>query len=323
VIRFVQYNENEFQDKANLTFEQISQKVKKKYCNWWILPIQSTELVESIANAYEIHHLISEDILNTQHLPKVEIAENYIYLTCKVFRINHRRDIEPEHFNIILTQNNIFTFHESTENPIFEELVKKISHNFSRHRKHGNDYLFYSIIDQIVDHYLNVVEMLRDELEEIEDSLLSNRDQTTYKEIMMLRVELQQYRRYTDPLREGISKIRSEKHSLVSPTLVTYLRDIYDHLVHIQYNLDSTRDLLNNLIELHHTKMGTENNQVMKTLTIISTIFIPLTFLAGLYGMNFKYMPELNWKYGYPMVMAGLGFMGLSMYLYMKKKKWF
>lgn len=322
VIRLVQYNETEFQDKANLTFDQALQKIRKKLCNWWMMPINQPELLNAVSSEFGIHHLITEDIQDIRHLPKTEFSDSYIYLTCKVFRINNSRDIEPEHFNIIFTQNNIITFHEDTSNPLFEAIVKRISNSLSRHRKSGTDYLFYSILDSIVDHYLSIVEMLRDEIEEIEDAILNNVT-TSYKEIMLLRGELQQFRRYSDPVREAISKIRTEKHFLVSTSLLTYFRDIYDHLIHIQYNLDSTRDLLNNLIELHHTKMGAENNQVMKTLTIISTLFIPLTFIVGVYGMNFKYMPEIEWPYSYPVLVVLMLILASFMLVYMRKKKWF
>jgi magnesium transporter len=215
----------------------------------------------------------------------------------------------------------VLSFQEGNQN-IFEPVRKRIRNGTGRIRKSGADYLAYALADTLVDNYFIVTEAIEDRMEAIEEDLLTDLSQDALQEIHELKRDIIFLRRAVLPVRGLISKLEKSDSPLVSDNTHVYLRDIYDHIIQVAETLETFREMAVSLLEIYHSGVSNKMNEVMKVLTLIATIFIPLTFIAGIYGMNFKYMPELEWRWGYPLVWLIILLLGIVMLIYFKKKKW-
>ena len=323
-ITLIRYDETFFAEKdLSLPADFRSESEKDKQGITWlnIDGLQDIKLFEDIGELFGLHPLVLEDILNTDQRPKMEDYGDYIYLVLKNFHGQENGNLLSDQVSIILGKGFILSFQER-ESGLFDSIKDKISKNKGRIRKEGADYLAHAIIDNIVDNYFIVLESLEEKIEYLEDDLVKKTIPSTLEAIHILKRELILLRKSLWPLREAISSLERSDSPLINKSTVVYFKDIYDHTIAIIDTVETFRDMLSGMLDIYLSTISNRLNEVMKVLTIIATIFMPLTFLAGVYGMNFKYMPELEYRWGYFCVLGIMLVIALLMLRYFKKKKW-
>jgi magnesium transporter len=279
-------------------------------------------MLGKLGDCYGFHPLVLEDILNTDQRPKMEDYGEYVYIVLRSLEYNHQKDeIESDQISIILGQNFVFSFQEK-EGDTFDPLRERIRTGKGRIKKMGADYLAYTLMDSIVDNYFIILEKQGERIELLEEQLVTSPTPETLQTIHDLKREMIFLRKAVWPLREVVGSLERGESSLVQASTRIYLRDLYDHIIQVIDNVETFRDMIAGILDIYLSSVSNRLNSVMKVLTIIATIFMPLTFLAGIYGMNFKYMPELEWRWGYPLIWAIMLGTGICMLVYFKKKKW-
>jgi magnesium transporter len=288
-----------------------------------ITGLHDVGLLEKLAKAFEIHPLVMEDVLNTDHRSKVEEYDNFLFVVLKMLSMNEQQaEIIQEHLSLILGKGFVITFQEKAGD-IFDPLRERLKKQNSRIRKSGSDYLAYAIIDIIVDHYFILLELLNEKSAGIEERSIADDDKDLIKELQHLKRDIIFIRKHIWPMRETANRLSEEEFLLISPDLKPFLRDVYDHSNQIVDSVETLDEIITGIFDFYHSSMSFKMNEVMKVLTIIATIFIPLTFIAGIYGMNFEVMPELHWRWGYPAVWFLMTVIFVGMVIYFKRKKWF
>ncbi|MCK9554282.1 magnesium/cobalt transporter CorA [bacterium] len=322
-ITVIDYNESQFQEFETKDVDECFKLRNKPTVTWINVDgLHKIEVIEKLGNCFEFHPLLMEDILNTSQRPKFEDFGNYVYLTLKMLDINKKdASIESEQISIIIGKNFVLTFQEK-EGDVFNLIRDRLRHAKGRIRKQGPDYLAYSLLDAIVDNYFVILENVGDRISVIEDKVIDDPPQHTLKTVNTLKQDLIAIRKSIWPLRDTISGIQRSENTLIHKNSSIFFRDVYDHTVQIIDNIETYRDVVSSMISLYLTSLSNKMNEVMKVLTIIATIFIPLTFVAGVYGMNFKYMPELESPLGYPVIVISMGIIAVVMLIFFKKKKW-
>lgn len=285
--------------------------------------VHQVELVAKLGECFKLHPLVVEDILNTDQRPKLEDYGEYLFIVFRAFSCNGDLcAMETEQISLILGPNYVLSFQEK-ESTVFDKIRERIKTGKGRTVKSGADYLAYSLLDTIVDNYFIVLEHLGERMEALEDALVSNPAVKILREIHLLKRDLISIRRSVWPLREVLNNLQREGTVLISEPTRVYLRDVYDHAIHAIDTLETFRDMISGMLDIYLSSASNRLNEVMKVLTIIATIFIPLTFIVGVYGMNFRHMPELGWRWGYPAVLLFMAVISAFMVYYFKKKKWF
>lgn len=286
--------------------------------------LHDVPLIQKLGESIGLHPLVLEDVLNVEQRSKMEQFDNYVYIVIKMFHINKETaEISPEQVSIILAKNYIVTFQEGIEGDTFHDVRERIRTNKGIITNMTTDYLVYTLIDSIIDSYFLLLEILGEKIEELEEELISSPEKSTLTKIYSLKREMLYLRKTVWPLREAISRLERGESEMITRATHIYLRDVYDHTINVLDTIETYRDMLSGMLDIYLSSISNRLNEVMKVLTIITTIFIPLSFIAGIYGMNFKFMPEINWKYGYPVVLGGMFTIGLLMVIYFKRKKWF
>lgn len=284
--------------------------------------VHHTGIIEALGAHFEIHPLVLSDIVNTNQRPKLEDYQDYLFLAMKMVYFGPlEKALVFEQVSMVIGRNLVISFQES-EGDLFEPVRKRIRSSGGRIRKAGPDYLAYALIDTIVDNYFVIMERFGEKIEEVEEDLLQNPTEKIMQEIHGMKREMIHLRRTVWPLREVSGALEKGESKIINRSTRVYLRDIYDHTIQVIDTIESSRDILSGLLDIYLTSVSNRLNSVMKVLTIIATIFMPLTFIAGVYGMNFIFMPELEWRLGYPLVMMFMLVIGLSMLIYFKRKKW-
>lgn len=326
-VTLLSYDEDHYLEKNIDNIEEVlAFKDEPRVCWIHVEGIHDTSLLERLGDIFGIHTLVLEDILNTDHRPKMEDMGDYIFITlkrfCNVCDING--DITAEQVSIVLGPNYVLSFQER-EDATLEPIREHLRVSRGRIRKTGADYLTYAIIDIILDTYYGILETLGEKLETEEDVLVNNRDpgQSALRYIQHLKRDMIFLRKSVWPLRETISALERSESPLIKDSTAIFLKDIYDHTIQVIDTVETYRDMLSGMIDIYMSSLSNRMNQVMKVLTIIATIFIPMTFIAGVYGMNFKYFPELDWQWGYLYFwMFNLAIAAVMLILF-KWKKWF
>jgi magnesium transporter len=278
--------------------------------------------IEKIGQQYGLHPLVLEDIVNTTQRPKIDEYENYLFIVLKMLYYDEEEKIVSEQVSLVLGKNYVLTFQES-EGDVFDGLRDRIRTSKGRIRGLKSDYLLYALIDAVVDQYFSIIETLSNKIEDLETDIFAGEAREDVNiEVQQLKREILRVRRAIFPLREVINRIEKTENPLIYKRTITYYRDIYDHLIQVSENIDIYREMIWSLMDMYMTTISNRMNEVMKVLTIMSSIFIPLTFLAGIYGMNFNYMPELEYRYGYFVLLGVMFFMFLGLLFYFKRKKW-
>lgn len=296
---------------------------KEKPAIAWInvCGLQQVEVLEQLGRCFGIHPLVMEDVLNTDQRPKVEYFDEYVYIVLKMLFVRQgTNEIAAEQISLILCGNCVISFQEGED--IFEPLRERIRSGKGRIRKMGADYLAYALLDFIVDNYFAVLEKLGERVEFLEERLVASPTRDTLHAIHSLKREMIFLRRSVWPLREVVGSLERGESPLVGESAEVFFRDVYDHTVQIIDTVETFRDMLSGMLDIYLSSTSNRLNEVMKVLTIIATVFIPLTFLVGVYGMNFKYMPELRWPWAYPALWVIMITTAVLMLFYFRKKKW-
>ncbi len=318
-----QYTEEEFQHQQFSKANDALAAINLDQANWInVSAIHDTSVVQEIGEHFGLHPLVSEDILNTVLSPQYENYDEYLFITLKMMNFNEEtHHIEQEHVSFILTPHVLLSFQEQQKD-IFDPVRERLEAAKGRIRKRGIDYMLYALMDVVVDNYYNVTEEYNEQLILLEDSIIRNPSQDTMERITFYTRHVVELRKSVLPLQEALSKLINDE-SFVQATTRRFFQDVYSHLNQAVSTMETQREILNGLMNLYMSMLSNKMNNVMKTLTIIATIFIPLTFVAGVYGMNFQNMPELSWDWGYPAVMGFMLVTGLLMYIWMHNKRWF
>jgi len=284
--------------------------------------LSDTSLIEKIGSAFSINSLVLEDILHTSQRPKVEFYSEYMFAVMKmIYFDNESSRLTFEQISIVLTKNGVISFQEKPGD-VFDGIRRRIIENKGIVRSNKADYLAYLIMDAVTDHYFHILEKFGEDIEEIEDLIVYKPDTSSISALHEVKRNLIMLRKSVWPLREVISGIERDDTGIISKELRFYIRDLYDHTIQIMDTVETQREMTAGLLDIYLSTLSNKMNEVMKVLTIIATIFIPLTFVAGVYGMNFAFMPELHFRWGYPAVLIGMFVLFLGMLYYFRKKKW-
>lgn len=285
--------------------------------------IHEAAAIEEIGRQFKLHPLVLEDVMNAGQRPKVEEYDDCVFIVIKTLDWDNAQErIMIEQVSIVLGKGFVLTFQERAGD-VFDGVRDRIKNNKGKIRRVGADYLTYALLDAVVDHYFLAVEKMDELIDDVEATLTDNPARVDATELHLLKREVLVLRKTLWPAREVVGTLsRADVGDLIAPATEVYLRDVYDHVLQVSETIDVMRDILAAMVDVYHSALSTRMNEVMKVLTIISTIFIPLTFIAGVYGMNFENMPELKWHYGY---FASLGVMtgvAVGMFVYVKRQKW-
>ncbi|MCL4116694.1 UNVERIFIED_CONTAM: hypothetical protein GTU68_028723 [Idotea baltica] len=278
--------------------------------------------IEKVGQYYNLHPLILEDIVNTSQRPKIDEYNDYIFLVLKMMYYDENEKIISEQVSLVLGHNYVLSFQEA-EGDVFDSLRDRIRFGKGRIRNESADYLLYTLIDAVVDNYFLIIETMGNKIEDLEDNLFSGMTQGEIsQQIQSLKREILKIRRSIYPLREVINRIEKSETELIEDKTKHFFRDIYDHVIQISETIDIYREMIWSLMDMYMTTISNKMNEVMKVLTIIATIFIPLTFIAGIYGMNFDNIPELHYEHGYYILWGVMIILFIGMLYYFKRKKW-
>jgi len=284
--------------------------------------LHDTGIIEAVGTGIGLHPLTQEDILNTDHRPKCEDFETHLFIALKMLTYDTgNRQILDEQVSIVLGPNYVVSFQER-EGDVFDGVRTRLRQGKGRIRKMGADYLAYALIDSIVDGYFLILERLGEDIELLEEELIAEPTPQTLQKIHCFKREMVLLRKSVWPLREVISALQRDESPHMTEATDIFLRDLYDHTIQVMDTVETLRDIIAGFLDLYLSTISNRMNEVMKVLTIMASFFIPLTFIAGVYGMNFEHMPELGWRWGYPAVWFVMGFVSLAMLIFFKKKRW-
>jgi magnesium transporter len=323
-VTLITYDKDNYSRHEATSFKEISGKVMKDAVNWIHFDsLHNPSLIEEAGKLLRIHQLVLEDILDVGHPPKIEAYDEYIFLTMKAFkRQKEEGSFRFEHISLVLGKNFLLTFLEHKGDP-FDPIRERLEAGKGRSRGRSADYLFILLADAIVDQYFFADEIIDKENGDIEIEIYENPSESSVNRIVRQKKELNRFKKEVYPIAESFRLFLPVDSDLISPENIGYFNDINDHLKQIVDTINTYHESLTAMMEFYMIRISNQMNQVMKTLTLIATIFIPLTFIVGIYGMNFNFMPELEWKWSYPILMIAMLAIGLVMYIYMRKKRWF
>jgi magnesium transporter len=320
-LSIIDYDEKGLEEKELKTIEESFIYKDKPSITWINIDgLHDVEIIAKIGNEFDLHPLIMEDILHTNQRPKMEDFENYLFIVIRMLYYDKtENEIISEQLSLILWKNLVISFQESSGG-IFEPVKERLRKDKGRIRKMGPDFLLYALMDTVVDNYLIVLENINERVEELEEELISRPEPGTLEAIHNFKRELIFLKKSLWPLRDLIGILERGESELIQEKTTVYFKDVYDHTIHMIDTVETYRDLVSGMMEVFLTSISNRMNEVMKMLTIIATIFIPLTFIAGVYGMNFNYMPELSWRYGYFMALLIMLMVGIVMLIWFKRK---
>ena len=322
-INIIDYNEEHFQEKEVKSAGECFPYKDKSTITWINIDgVHEIKVIEEIGKLFNLHSLILEDIVDTDQRPKIKDFRDYIFIILKMLYCDKKsNEMKIEQVSLILGKNYVISFQER-EGDVFDFIRDRIRNNIGRIRKLGADYLVYSLMDAIVDNYFTIIEKLDEEIENLEDKVISQQNPANVQAIHKLKRDLIFLRKSVWPLREVISILERGESPLVLESTNLYLRDVYGHTIQVMDTVESLRDIISGILDIYLSSINTRMNEIMKVLTIIATIFIPLTFITGIYGMNFQYMPEIKWFWGYPLILSVMLIIGIVMVIFFKRKKW-
>lgn len=322
-MQLIDYSRDTIEEESIESVEEILPYIDKTTVTWLnVEGLGDVDLIASIGHALNIHPLVLEDILNTHQRPKFEEFDNYLYMVLKKLALEGEAfSVSYEQISILVLDNFVVTFKEKPDDT-FTPLKERLENGKGRLRSLGSDYLAYGILDSIVDQGFAILDSLDEIVESTEEKLLGNPSTDILVTIQRLKRELIHIRKSISPLREMLAAIVRTESVLIQEKTNIYFRDVYDHVLRIYESIDSYRDMLSGLLDIYISSVSNKMNEIMKVLTVFASIFIPLTFIAGIYGMNFEYMPELKWKWAYPTLWLSFVIIPVVLIIYFKRKKW-
>ena len=322
-ITVIDYDVQQLQEKKVADIREVLPMKDAPTVTWVNIDgLHDMELIQQVGEIFGIHPLTLEDIVNTGHRPKMEEFESYLLVVFKMLYFDDvKNHIETEQVSLVLGERFLISFQE-IPGDVFVPVRERLRKGKGRIRKSACSYLAYALIDAVVDHYFLVLEELGERIEALEQLLLSSPTDDGLRTLYEMKRELIYFRKQIWPMRELLNSITKEEPAFVDPSIRVFLNDVYDHTIQVIDTLESFRDVLSGLLDVYLSTVSNRMNEVMKVLTIIATIFIPLSFIAGLYGMNFEYMPELKWRWAYPALLSILLGIFIGMLAWFKRKKW-
>jgi len=307
-----------------LDLEECVSKLNDKQTVTWlnVNGIHDISLLQGIGNQFNLHSLTLEDIANTSQRPKIEMHDNYMFFTLKMLEFDReQKEVVSEQVSFVLSDSVLISFQEK-EGDVFTSVRERIMEAKGRVRTKNSDYLLYALVDVIIDHYFFIIEAIGDQLEYLEEGVLDDPSPETLEEIQRLKKELRDIRKAVFPLREGINSILRGESRYINQNIFKYYRDLYDHTISVIETVETHKEQLSSVKDLYLSSLSNKMNNIMKVLTIMASIFIPLTFVSGIYGMNFANIPELNWEHGYLYFWGLIITLTILMILLFKKQKW-
>ena len=323
-LTLILYNENIYEEKTLKSSADFVSLAKNFDGVIWlnIDGLHDEKTIEEICSHVDIHRLTVEDLISVEQRPKIDEHTDYIHVVLKMLMLDPSdTTIDYEQLSFILKGNILITFQEKTGD-VFHSVRERIKSESGMIRKRGSDYLLYALIDIVIDHYFVILEALGEKIDDLEITLLEHPDKTTLNKLHIFRREMLTLRRSVYPLREVISRFEKLEGHIIHDDTKIFIRDLYDHTIRVIETIEVLREMASGLLDLYMNSVSNKMNEVMKVLTIMASIFIPLTFIAGIYGMNFQNMPELQSKYGYFIVWGIMVVLTVGMVIYFKRKKW-
>jgi magnesium transporter len=322
-ISVIDYTSKDFQEIECSSPEALKQYVESHTNSWINIDgVHNTQLLAATGRIFDLHILLLEDVANAYHRPKIEDFENCIFLSLKMLGVSPTGDdIVSEQVSLVLGKHWVISFQEQPGD-LFNNIRERLRDSSTQMRIRGCDYLFYRLVDTIVDNYFLVLEHLSDQLEALEESVIESPTTNRMVEIQQMKKRISSLRRSIAPLREAVTAIEHLESPLVAKSTMRFWRDVYEHIVHATESIEIQRDYVSSIMDLYMNGVSNQMNKVMQVLTIIATIFIPLTFIAGIYGMNFEYMPELGFKYSYFILWGVMVIIALFLLRFFRVRKW-
>jgi magnesium transporter len=324
-VSIIHYTEETIEEKKLTSIDDCLDYANKPGVVWInIEGVKKTAVIEKIGKAFNLHPLLLEDIVCGEQRPKIDDYEDHLFMVMKMLSYNEAaKEIKSEQVSFVLGRNYVLSFQEEgMKGDVFNPNRERLRSNRGRGRKLGPDYLVYTLIDTIVDNYFLILEKIGDQLEEMEDQLITKPSPALLHNIYKLKREIIYLRKYVWPLREVINKMDRDESPLIQDSTKIFIKDVYDHTIQVIDTIESYRDILGGMLDIYLSSISNRMNSIITVLTMMSTIFIPLTFIVGVYGMNFDYFPELRWKYSYFVVWGVMIVIAIWMLFYFKKKKW-
>jgi magnesium transporter len=322
-IQLIDYTQTKLQEKELKNVEECFPFKNRPTVTWLnITGVHEVDIVEKIGKYFGLHPLMIEDILTIDQRPKIEDFDKGLFIIFRMLSYDEKKsEVNSEQVSLIIGKHFVISFQE-TEGDIFDPIRKRIRNARGRIRNMNSDYLAYALLDILIDNYFTILEKIGEKVEDTEEKLLEDPDIKTINTIHILKRDLIILRKSVWPLREVISKMQRSGSKLIHRATQVYLRDLYDHTIQVIDTIETLKDTTSSMLEVYLSSISNKMNEVMKVLTMFASIFIPLTFIVGVYGMNFKFMPELNWKYSYFVVWGVIIAVGLSMLFHYKRKGW-
>lgn len=323
VITMIEYGPDCLEERRDVGCEELLPHLNNELVTWINIDgLGDLSVLQTLGQRFNLHPLALEDVLDTSQRPKVEQYDEYLFIVAKMIYLEKQQQIEAEQVSMFLGNTFLITLQEEPERDVFEPVRARIRSGKGRIRKAGSDYLAYALLDAIIDHYYPVLESIGAEIDAIEDELIENPLGRPVGSLHEHKRTLTRIRRMVWPLRDVTNLLLHEDPGLIHPETKVYLRDCYDHSVQLMDVVESYRDVLSGLTEIHISSIGLRTSEIMRVLTVISSIFIPLTFVAGVYGMNFKYMPGLSQPYGYFVCVGLMLLVAIGQVLFFKSRHW-
>lgn len=316
---FIEYNKEIFNEEIIAKCPEFKNKDTIKWIK--INGFSDIESLKAIGQCFNLHPLALEDILNTNQRPKIEDYKDYLYVVLKLIEENTDKRITTKQISLILEKDVLISFQDD-EDKIFDIIIKRLESSESPIRLKGTDYLLYSLIDTIIDSYYFDLERLEDRIEVIEEDLIERPEPNVLNKIHQVKLDIITLRKSIWPVREILSNFGSYNYDLINRSTDYYIRDVYDHSIQAFDMLESFRDRISDMLDIYLSTTSNRLNEIVRVLTVISTIFVPLTFIVGLYGMNFRFMPEMEYQYSYPLILLVMLLIAVSMLIYFRRKKW-
>ncbi|MBU2996223.1 magnesium/cobalt transporter CorA [Cellulophaga baltica] len=321
-VKIINYAQESYDLVIPDSLEQIEATKDVSVTSWIdVIGISDESYIDTLGKLFGLNSLVLEDAVNPQQRSKIDEYDNYIFGVFKMLYLDQNQEIVSEHLAITLLESKVLVFQELKDD-VFDGVRERVKASSGRIRTRGADYLFFALLDAVVDNYFLVLENINLKIEVLEEEVYDNPTSDVAKRIQELKKEVLRVRRHIFPMRELIGRLVDSESHLISKDTKIYLKDIQDHCVEINESLQIYREMSMSLMEMYMSNISNKMNEVMKVLTIMASIFIPLTFIAGVYGMNFDHMPELHYKHAYPIVWAVMITMFIVMLIYFKRKKW-
>jgi magnesium transporter len=323
IVTVIDFDENLFDEKELIDLQELASYRETATISWIdIVGLNNEDVLSRVAQVFSLHPLTIEDIKNTNQRPKMEDLVDYVYLSAKAFYYGGTKgEVKADQVSMVVGRNYVLTFQER-ESGIFDSIREKLRKYKGRIRRMGTDYLTYRLMGAVIDGYFGVLEKVGEKLEYLEEMVVTNPTPAVLRSIHGLRIEMTYIYRYVWPLREVVGALTREELPLIRKSNEAYFRDIYDHTIQIIETMETDRDMISGMLDIYVSSMSNKMNEIMKTLTVIATIFIPMTFFAGVWGMNFKHMPELEWRWAEGAFWLLMIAIAVVLLLFFRKKKW-